>query len=63
MAGNARDFVDRSSRPMFSAAGKISRLAMASRPRPTLRRYRTPEDTSQDYHIEGLPFGTAAACS
>ena len=20
--------------------------------------YRTPEDTSQDYHIEGLPFGT-----
>src|SRR5207248_10163285 len=20
--------------------------------------YRTPEDTSQDYHLEGLPFGT-----
>ena len=25
---------------------------------PTLVVYRTPEDTSQDYHIEGLPFGT-----
>ena len=26
---------------------------------PALVVYRTPEDTSQDYHIEGLPFGTA----
>jgi hypothetical protein len=25
--------------------------------------YRTPEDTSQDYHIEGLPFGTRGGMS
>ncbi len=41
-----------------SAAGKISRLALGEAAGPTLAVYRTPEDTSQDYHIEGLPFGT-----
>jgi hypothetical protein len=41
-----------------SAAGKISRLAIGEPTAPTLTVYRTPEDTSQDYHIEGLPFGT-----
>ena len=42
----------------LSAAGKISRLAIGEAETPTLVVYRTPEDTSQDYHIEGLPFGT-----
>ncbi len=41
-----------------SAAQKISRLAMGYPEQPTLAVYRTREDTSQDYHIEGLPFGT-----
>src|SRR5436190_12789643 len=41
-----------------SAAGKISRLAVGEPMPPTLVVYRTPEDSSQDYHIEGLPFGT-----
>jgi mono/diheme cytochrome c family protein len=41
-----------------SAAGKISRLAIGDPATPGLVVYRTPEDTSQDYHIEGLPFGT-----
>jgi len=41
-----------------SAAQKISRLALGEPEQPTLVVYRTPEDTSQDYHVEGLPFGT-----
>ena len=41
-----------------SAAGKISRLAIGEATPPSLVVYRMPEDTSQDYHIEGLPFGT-----
>ena len=41
-----------------SAAQKISRLAIGAPEGPTLVVYRTPEDTSQNYHIEGLPFGT-----
>jgi hypothetical protein len=41
-----------------SAAGKISRLAIGEAAPATLVVYRTPEDTSQDYHVEGLPFGT-----
>src|SRR5437016_6335901 len=41
-----------------SAAQKISRLAIGEAATPSLTVYRTPEDTSQDYHIEGLPFGT-----
>jgi len=42
----------------ISAAGKISRLAIGEPATAGLVIYRTPEDTSQDYHIEGLPFGT-----
>lgn len=41
-----------------SAASKISRLALGLAEPPTLTVYRAPVDTSQDYHIEGLPFGT-----
>jgi mono/diheme cytochrome c family protein len=42
----------------ISAGQKISRLAMGYPETPTLAVYRTREDTSQDYHVEGLPFGT-----
>jgi mono/diheme cytochrome c family protein len=41
-----------------SAAGKISRLAIGDVSTPIETTYRVPEDTTQDYHIEGLPFGT-----
>ena len=41
-----------------SAGQKISRLVIGEASTPSLTVYRTPEDTSQDYHIEGLPFGT-----
>ena len=40
------------------AAGKISRLALGDITTPVQITYRVPEDTSQDYHIEGMPFGT-----
>ncbi len=41
-----------------SAAGKLSRLAIGEPATPNLTVYRTLEDTTQDYHVEGLPFGT-----
>jgi len=41
-----------------TAAQKISRVAVGEPEDPTLVVYRTREDTSQDYHVEGLPFGT-----
>ena len=41
-----------------TAAQKISRLALGLPEEPTLAVYRTREDTTQDYQIEGLPFGT-----
>jgi mono/diheme cytochrome c family protein len=41
-----------------SAAGKISRLAIGDVNSPMQATFRVPEDTSQDYHIEGMPFGT-----
>jgi hypothetical protein len=41
-----------------SAAGKISRMALGDISSPTQSVYRVPEDTSQDYHIAGMPFGT-----
>jgi len=41
-----------------SAAGKISRLAIGEPTTQTLKVYRVPEDTSQDYHVEGYPLGT-----
>src|SRR5262245_14950438 len=42
----------------IGAAQKISRLAMGEPVTPSLYVYRAPEDSSQDYHVEGLPFGT-----
>lgn len=41
-----------------SAAGKIARIALGDVKQPGSITYRVPSDTSQDYHIEGLPFGT-----
>ena len=41
-----------------TAAAKISRIAMGDIEAPELATYRVPSDTSQDYHIESLPFGT-----
>ncbi|HLK48948.1 MAG TPA: DUF1592 domain-containing protein [Bryobacteraceae bacterium] len=41
-----------------AAAGKISRLAIGDVNSPVQTTFRVPEDTSQDYHIEGMPFGT-----
>ena len=41
-----------------TAAAKISRLAIGDVSEPSLATYRVPADTTQDYHIEGLPFGT-----
>ena len=42
----------------LSAAGRISRLAVGTALAPTQTVYRVPEDTTQDYHVDGLPFGT-----
>src|SRR5580693_3817429 len=41
-----------------SAAGKISRLAVGDVNTPVETTFRIPEDASEDYHIEGMPFGT-----
>jgi len=41
-----------------TAASKISRVAMGNVTTAVSQTYRVPEDTSQDYHIEGMPFGT-----
>jgi hypothetical protein len=41
-----------------TAAAKISRLATGDVSEASLATYRVPSDTTQDYHIEGLPFGT-----
>ena len=41
-----------------AAAQKISRLALGEPVTPSLYVYRTPEDSSQGGHVEGLPFGT-----
>ena len=40
------------------AAGKISRLAIGDIRGPAQSVYRLAEDTTQNYHVEGLPFGT-----
>jgi mono/diheme cytochrome c family protein len=42
----------------LSAAGKISRLAMATNTAPTFVEFNVPDDATQNYHVEGLPFGT-----
>jgi mono/diheme cytochrome c family protein len=42
----------------LSAASKISRLALASNTTPTFVEFNVPDDVTQNYHVEGLPFGT-----
>src|SRR3954471_10675027 len=42
----------------LSAAGKISRLAIGEASAPTQAVFDVPPDTAQNYHVEGLPFGT-----
>ncbi|HEU4620489.1 MAG TPA: DUF1592 domain-containing protein [Gammaproteobacteria bacterium] len=42
----------------LSAAGNIARLAIGTETAPTLAVFDVPHDTSQNAHIEGLPFGT-----
>src|SRR5689334_9031116 len=42
----------------LGAAGKISRLAMARATALTQTAYGAADGESQDYHVEGLPFGT-----
>jgi mono/diheme cytochrome c family protein len=42
----------------LSAASKISRLAMGSNTAPTFVEFNVPDDATQNYHVEGLPFGT-----
>ncbi|HEY5667334.1 MAG TPA: DUF1592 domain-containing protein, partial [Gammaproteobacteria bacterium] len=42
----------------LSAAGRISRLAIGTETAPTLAVFDVPHDTSQNEHVEGLPFGT-----
>ncbi len=42
----------------LSAAGRISRLAVGTEVAPTLAVFDVPHDTSQNTHVEGLPFGT-----
>jgi hypothetical protein len=42
----------------LSAAGKISRLAIGNVTAPTQWVFDVPADTAQNYHVEGLPFGT-----
>ena len=41
-----------------TAATKISRMAVGTWKAPTETTYVAPTDTSQDYHIDGLTFGT-----
>jgi len=41
-----------------SAAADLSRLAVGTATAPEQVTYRVPEDTTQNYHVEGLPFGT-----
>src|SRR4029450_1798108 len=47
----------------LSAAGKISRLAMASNTAATVVEFNVPDDATQTYHVEGLPFGTRGGTS
>jgi hypothetical protein len=42
----------------LSAAGKIARLALGQIDTPSQTLYRVAEDETQNYHVEGLPFGT-----
>lgn len=42
----------------LTAAGRISRLAIGTETAPTMAAFDAPGDTSQNTHVEGLPFGT-----
>ena len=42
----------------LSAATRISRIAVGEATSPAQVTFRVPQDTTQNYHIEGLPFGT-----
>jgi hypothetical protein len=42
----------------LSAAARVSRIAIGSATAPTQATYRVAVDTTQNYHVEGLPFGT-----
>ena len=42
----------------LSAAGKVSRMALGDVDSPVQATYRVATDTTQNYHVEGLPFGT-----
>ena len=42
----------------MSAAGKIAKLAIGDVTSPSQTMYAVTEDNTQDYRIEGLPFGT-----
>src|SRR5712691_6227244 len=42
----------------LSAAGKISRLAIGDVTAPRQEVFEAPPDTAQNYHVDGLPFGT-----
>jgi hypothetical protein len=42
----------------LSAAGKLSRVALGDVDTPVQATYRVATDTTQNYHVEGLPFGT-----
>ena len=42
----------------LSAAARISRLAMGTETTPTQVTYSVADDATQNYHVEGLPFGT-----
>jgi hypothetical protein len=41
-----------------TAAGKIARMAVGFWNTPTVSTYVLPSDTTQDYHVEGMTFGT-----
>jgi hypothetical protein len=41
-----------------AAAGKVARMAVGYWKTPTVSTYVLPSDTTQDYHVEGLTFGT-----
>lgn len=47
----------------LSAAARISRVAVGTAAAPTQVTYRVAEDTTQNYHVEGLPFGTRGGIS
>lgn len=42
----------------LSAAGKIARLAIGDVSGATQAVYEVPPDTAQNYHVDGMPFGT-----